>query len=518
MFDLRVEPWIPVIRTDGTVDEVGLESALTEAHAVSHLVGESPTQTASLLRLLLVVLHRVFGPADGDAWAELYRADRFPTSPIREYLAGQKEAFDLLDPKRPFCQCAAVAGAPNTDSSKLVPALAGGNNALLFDHTTPGNAATFTAAQAARWLVTLQTYDVGGMKTAAPGGKDRSSRLAPGNMFSFVVASGGSLWETLMLNLIPYNPKAEQPYQTTGEDRPVWERPPPQPEPQERFPIGYLDYLTWQSRRVLLIADEDDRALVTGVIVTPGDKFPASLEYAEVEPLAAFTRNPNAKATETAWPALRMREDRALWRNSTALLATTDNVKRPRNLDWLGRYAYDGILDPELRLDIQAFGQRTDRNGGAVQFWRSEHVTFPLPLLSEDHAPLVGLIERAITLADDIAKEVRWCEREWWRSMGEDPPNSRADWPMWASLYPPFTSFLDALARSEPDDNAATEAAATGWEVAVVRSARDAYGTLVDRSSLTARGLASISEIGGRFEYRIAVHRGAWQTQVEEAA
>ena len=61
-FDLLKRAWVPCIRADGTLDELSLRDALVRAHELRALHGESPLVVAALYRLLLAVLHRVFGP------------------------------------------------------------------------------------------------------------------------------------------------------------------------------------------------------------------------------------------------------------------------------------------------------------------------------------------------------------------------------------------------------------------------------------------------------------------------
>ena len=77
LFDLISQPWIPCVRRDDVAAEVGLRGTLAQAHQLRDLQGESPLVTAALHRLLLALLHRVFGPDGHDAWAALWQAGRF---------------------------------------------------------------------------------------------------------------------------------------------------------------------------------------------------------------------------------------------------------------------------------------------------------------------------------------------------------------------------------------------------------------------------------------------------------
>ena len=55
-FNLLDVPWIRVRFTDGRLGEVSVRQALAEAHQISRIAGEMPTQDAALLRLLLAIL------------------------------------------------------------------------------------------------------------------------------------------------------------------------------------------------------------------------------------------------------------------------------------------------------------------------------------------------------------------------------------------------------------------------------------------------------------------------------
>jgi CRISPR system Cascade subunit CasA len=71
-YNLVTDSWIPAIRTDGTAVELGLLDALVHAHEFAALHGESPLVAAALYRLLLALLHRVFGPPTLEQWTLLW--------------------------------------------------------------------------------------------------------------------------------------------------------------------------------------------------------------------------------------------------------------------------------------------------------------------------------------------------------------------------------------------------------------------------------------------------------------
>src|SRR5450756_512742 len=85
-FNLIDEPWIPCLTREGEYRELGLRETLVGAADLREVVDPSPLVTVALHRLLLAVLHRVFGPKDREAWAALWRAECFDAAKLDEYL------------------------------------------------------------------------------------------------------------------------------------------------------------------------------------------------------------------------------------------------------------------------------------------------------------------------------------------------------------------------------------------------------------------------------------------------
>ena len=77
-----------------------------QAHEWREIRGDTPLETASLHRLLLAVLHRVFGPKSTRAWKSLWGREQFDRGMLDEYLHQPKihQRFDLFDSEKPFYQ------------------------------------------------------------------------------------------------------------------------------------------------------------------------------------------------------------------------------------------------------------------------------------------------------------------------------------------------------------------------------------------------------------------------------
>src|SRR5205823_1725674 len=124
-----------------------------------------------------------------------------------------------------------------------------------------------------------------------------------------VLALGANLFETLALNLIVYNEETPIPFQ--GTDIPAWERDADEPPRKEGTPVrGYLDYLTWQSRRIHLISASGSDAIV-GCQVLQNHRLPPS---PPLDPFKAYR-----VSKEQGYVPRGIDAERALWRDSHAL-------------------------------------------------------------------------------------------------------------------------------------------------------------------------------------------------------
>lgn len=56
-FNLLEEDWIPVLRTNGKPDRVGIREALTTAGRIRQIAATNPMDRVAVLRFLLAVLY-----------------------------------------------------------------------------------------------------------------------------------------------------------------------------------------------------------------------------------------------------------------------------------------------------------------------------------------------------------------------------------------------------------------------------------------------------------------------------
>jgi CRISPR system Cascade subunit CasA len=390
-FDLVESPWISCIRADGTAINLGLRDTLARAHELRELGGESPLVTAALHRLLLAVLHRVFGPASCDEWDALWNAGRWDIERVDGYLDRWRHRFDLFHSERPFYQTPDERVKPKSVSS-LVHEIASGNNPTLFDHHTDAEGVTLSPAQAARMLVTAQVFGLSGL--CAPGLPNFTyGACVKGIIF---LVQGESLFKTLALNLTLYpDPDGSQmPY--NPDDCPAWEM--EDPFASDRcFPRGYLDYLTWQNRRILLMPEVvSGRLVVRQMTMAPGLALSADVQ----DPLKHYVRD------EKRGPlALRFRENRALWRDSAALFELRDaGYQPPRAFDWLSELIDRGYLYKQQTRYYLALGIAIGRRAADVGFFGSERLPLPLGYLKDDD--LLSALRTALDMAEQVAEKL----------------------------------------------------------------------------------------------------------------
>jgi CRISPR system Cascade subunit CasA len=502
-FNLIDEPWIPCRMSDsGGHVELGLAETLARAHEVQEIGDPTPLVTVALHRMLLAVLHRLFGPADLGAWQRLWEAGQWPRADLDVYWRRWRARFDLFASDRPFYQAAHLDSEEAVPISKLLPELASGNNPTLFDHTTDDNPPALSAALTARCLMSAQSFSPGGLVSRVSEA-DKSARAAPLVKGAVVLARGRTLFETLMLNLHPYNRALGLPFEAKPDDAPAWERT-EGPQAEERWPTGYLDLLTWQSRQIRLLPEIDSggRVVVHQVVIMKGNQFPSEFTLHGRETMLAFWK---LERGVEAWLPLGFQEDRALWRDSLALLQSLDDRRaRPRMLDRLDELAELGVLDRSASIPIDLFGLCADR--AKVLFWRHERTVVPLAYLKSDGEEILSRLGRALRLSEEAGQLLVTTARRVGEHIlsggpGRADPRRLADLaerlapgrPYWSRLELPFRRLLLTLPTSEE--------ALAEWATEVRRAARGAFDAAMSGLEVGPRTLRAVAQ-GGRLFIR----------------
>ncbi len=460
-FDMATQPFIPVLRRDGSRDECSLLDVLVNAHDLAELRDESPLTTIALHRLLLAILHHCYqGPKKATARLEIHKAQRFDSKRLKAYFEEHSGHFDLFHERYPFYQRAGFSTREPSAINRLAQERSRGNNAALFDHTTDEQPPAFTPAEAARRVIAEQAFAVGGGKSDT--GYTTHAPLVSG---AVVLVRGDTrddtLFETLWLNLTEFG--RSKPFPSTPEDAPVWQRPPSKPSEDAAIARGYLDYLTWQSRTLRLHPEEDaGRVVVRHVSYAQGRKFEAPAGF--FDPMTAYGR----RDKKEEFRPVRFNEFKDLWRDSAALFQIDDRhqdyERAPTVLHTLTAYELKQVLPRSSIRRLSVFGLCTDKaNKAKVNFWR--HETMPLPLAYLDRPELDEALKQAITLAEDVAHALRSAA---WVAVrdrltgdsGMTPKKERVqqvydsfapERPYWSRLEAPFRDLLVNFAKEGAD-------------------------------------------------------------------
>lgn len=538
-FNLLEHPWIPcVLDTGGQPQPRSLREVLEQAPAIREIVDPSPLVAVALHRLLLSVLHRVFGPRDIDDWGAWWERGAWDHQALRGYFTNWHDRFDLFDETYPFYQSRNLDFSYAVPVGKLTHELASGNNATLFDHTTEGSAVAFSPAMAARYLVALQGFAIGGLVSLEKGQDPKtykSAKSAPLTKGAVALVRGDTLFKTLMLNWHVYNPRDGEPFPADSEESPAWERA-AETRAEDRPPHGYLDLLTWQSRRIRLKPEREQggQIVVRHVVVMKGNQFPDGYERHEQETMLAFRRNIQAKPGQEAWPVIAFQEDRALWRDSLTLFQSVEESRsRPKMLQWLGELVGAGAIDPAAIVPVEFSGLSTDR--GKIFLWRRELLPLPLEYLQNDDLfePLgtgLDIAEQAgrlflpgydtILVMGEAKRVPRPCQ-----ILGEAllSPNDARQPPAevvrkivehlapgrryWSRLETPFRQFLIDLPTDKIMDSEGEwvygRTALPAWATAVQRAAREAFRGTTASLDTSARALKAVARAEREFERRL---------------
>ncbi len=478
-FNLIDQPWIPVLDLKNQPLRASLREVLIKPQEYRLLAATLPHTNAALYRLLLAILYRVYGDINEIRWQEIWQAGRFDAQKVEEYLAKNYENFDLFSPSRPFYQ------RQNPDV-EIKPAnilyfmTGGGNPETLFDHSTDDVPIVISPADAALALLTVQSFSLAGL--CHPQLK-LTFTDAPCARGAVIFLQGSNLFESLMLNLVAYNPS--EPMRRTGEDLPAWER--VDAYQPRTVPDGYVDYLTWPTRRVMLFPELIDGEIkVTRVSMAPGLVLDSNVH----NPMYHYRIDQKAKTGQSPFKLLRFTEGKALWRDSAALLNfAPEKTEQPAAVRWASHLIARKLL-PQRKLVLAAYGMATEPGKSKVLFYRGDQFEFSDDLLSSE--TLVDLLDQALDKADQVRAQL-------WGAVSntaglylapesdQPSPDSKKANPddvkklvatldpesrYWQLLELPFYRFLDELPQLGED-------ALNGWIVTLRQVALQVYDSVV---------------------------------------
>jgi CRISPR type I-E-associated protein CasA/Cse1 len=268
---------------------------------------------------------------------------------------------------------------------------------------------------------------------------------------------GTTLKETLLLNLLCESSRRP-------DDLPPWERNEPLKK-GSRAPCGLVDRLVWPSRRVELLPTRvsDGAVLISEAITAAGE----CSEGDTPDDMFCYVVSDEKKPAR----AVRIEQDRAVWRDSAALveLAGDKAHRRPAACRQLAELILAGFVPPQARFRLDVLGLASDQ--ARIKLWREEHLPLPAPLLVSRQR--VATLRSAVSLAETLGSKI---EHIVLRVLAENalaPNQRRADAKdvdrlrtslgamssYWSGLGHNVGDWLDALGSAEDLD-----AALVGWK------------------------------------------------------
>ena len=266
-----------------------------------------------------------------------------------------------------------------------------------------------TPAQAARGLITIQLYGFGG-------GQGATSNLftkphpylanSPLIGSALVFLRGDNLFQTLLLNLLLYDAD-RVPIACIGEDRPIWERD-DLPTPGIKPVTGYLEYLTWRSRHIRLLPEQNgDQTVVRHLYIAQAEIFPTDFRSREQDPMFAYQ-----EARDGSLKPLRFQKDRAFWRDSASLFEYGSDEKqggrhRPRAFFQLAELMRQNKIREQRFFRCFIIGLVNDKANPLL--WRMEEMNVPTSLLEDRHQ--VRILKEALHQAESVGECLQHCTR-----------------------------------------------------------------------------------------------------------
>lgn len=507
-FNLVEQPWLPCIDQDGAARTLNLRDIFAQAHELKSLVGDTPLITAALLRILLAVAHRVYGPANEEEWVVLWDAEAFKMGAVNAYLDRWQHRFDLFGIERPFFQAPDPRVKPKSVIN-LRHDRASGNNATLFDHHTEQMGEALTPAEAARTLIAAQAYGLAGLSGIEQ--KFTDGTCAGGILF---IVEGDSLRQTLLLNMIPYPPHNDLFAVHDAKDVPTWEMDDPF-RPQRTQPLGYLDYLTWQNRRILLIPESSEaRVVVKQMTMGPALR----LDPLPLDPMKNYRMDdPKIGPIATSFS-----ENRVLWRDSATLFAfnpdQTSTTRPPANLRWL-HWLIREMGAPDAHRVYRTLALGMAKKQAKVFFFREERLPLPLAYLTDERLveSLAGALRQTSIVAFDLVQAARlmgmyihlpqvedsgWQKQ--WQGLNVNTKNEITDWithtavekNYWSSLEIPFYSLVVDLVEKP-------EQALRAWNQEMRYAAEVAFDQAAQFAGSDGRSIKAVVRSRGYLEYRL---------------
>jgi|GEM_PF-1721946 len=477
-FNLINEPWIPVITKKGDYEKLGLKDTILNSHELLEVYDPSPIVTASLYRLLLAILHRVYGPTSVKQWKEYYKSGRWNKDPLEEYFEKWYDRFYLVQEKYPFYQYPKLKDeVPIANPiSQIRYEISSGNNPTLFDHSHDDTPEPLTLDKVCLHLIAFQSY-------ALAGGNSQPFYFmdAPLSRYATLFIIGESLFYTLIFNLVVLDEYITR-IRGTGSDNdiPYWEEECLNFEPERSYvPKGYINYLTFPSRRILLIPDSSTKPItVKYVYLRQGHNLSENVR-------APFTPYSNRGP-------LRFQIDRLIWRDLESWIGFEEHYEyNPININNLRKF-----IEITKNFKVQLFGFITQPGKQKIEQWFRTKVPCPKEYLINGN--IVNTLKQCLNMAEDVSKILSQATKAFIKKLSTDKesgvlfPHFNPQPFYWSALEPEFFKTMDEIAKLEDIDP--EQKAEKSWALTVFDTALDAFETTTRSLDNSAKVLKAVTE------------------------
>ncbi|MDO5112103.1 MAG: type I-E CRISPR-associated protein Cse1/CasA [Clostridia bacterium] len=490
-FNLLDEPWIVVLRKDGSTDKLSLTGALARAADFRCLAGELPTQDAAIMRLLLAVLHTVvsrYAPDGTEApiasasqalkrWKAIWDAGAFPMEIVQAYLNRWHDRFWLFDAERPFFQVPHIGKATEYTAAKLNGELNESENKIrLFSQRCGQEKNTLEIDEAVRWLVCLNAYDDCATKP--------TPKLGWMGMLGLIFANGENLFKTLMLNLILLKDGNE----LWESEKPAWEQKDVKYDVCTMIPMpdNLSELYTLQSRRILFKRNGEK---VESYLVLGGDFFQKDNAFAEQ--MTVWRNAAKNDKVEPLYHPRRHDPSRQIWRDFGSLVAQKQGGHRPGVVSWIARLKREGILKEKLVKFATVSVMYQGVFKSSIDDVFSDTLSFSAEILTEKGERWIPLVLAEIETSDKFVSQLAYLAQRIAKAAGDSDglfERNAAKEMAYYRLDMPFREWLEGI-DAENDEQA--QVAERWWNTAqpIIRSVGKELIAAAGPQALTGRTL-----------------------------
>lgn len=423
-FNLFVNEWIPVLLTDGRTSLVSLEQLFRAPDQIREIFHQDPTVVAAIWSFILALMYRAYdGKIDSmKQWQGFVARNDFKDVLI--YLKKIKSRLNLFGDEA-FMQCTGLE-AESKLVSELVQNHASGNNDVLFNHHNFLSGAKLTPAEAAQQLLANHSYSIKcnpNQKSAELYGSAKHAILVAG---AFVLIRDKTLSNSLWLNFI--SPPFLSESLKTGSDTAAWERDSLRPRGRLDRPVqGIADLLSRQPRRIRLLLDDD--GFIRNIYYEAGENVIGEIKhpYFAYRDLTKAKKNGEIKILETR--AISLSVERSIWRDSTALFATSVNedeykvYQPPMAFQQFCTYQKQNPNQQITKKECSVLG--VDNNKSKMRQWFHERMPLSVDLLNDKDQ--WKELHEMIVIAEKLGGALRYASLNYAKILRsqtdeEDPP------------------------------------------------------------------------------------------------